>query len=173
MRFSIVGDDDGKTLVTSGVRGNADGPAASHSGNTSELEVPDDFEDPENPKTAERLFIGPPPRSPQAHVLQWAGFIVLAATVLATWLLPSSSNDETGPLALIAAAAAPQRAMPTSGQASAGTYASPADPLMAYAQFCQNNPIQCVSPMPTALADLGYARFCENSLTLCTRAKPN
>jgi hypothetical protein len=45
--------------------------------------------------------------------------------------------------------------------------------LTPYAQFCQNNPIQCVSATPAAPRDIGYVRFCQNNPTLCTIAKPN
>jgi hypothetical protein len=127
-------------------------------------------EDLEIPETAELLLIGPPTGSPQRYVMHVAGLILLAAIVLGTWLLPGNSSDETGPLAPISAAAGAQQAVPAvpgSGRASAGTYASPVDPLAAYAQFCQNNDIQCVSTTPTTLPDRRYVQFCQNSPTLC------
>ena len=126
-------------------------------------------EDPEIQETAEFLFIGPPAASPQRYFLRMAGLILLAAIVLGTWLLPGSSKNEAGPLAPFSASAGPQQAVPGSGRASAGTYANPVDPLTAYAQFCQNNHIQCVS---TPSPHIGYAQFCQNSPTLCA-VKPD
>lgn len=126
-------------------------------------------EDSEIPETAEFLFIGPPTGSPQRSVLHLAALILLAAIVLGTWLLPGSSKNEAGPLAPISAAAGPQQALPGPGQASAREYANPVDPLTAYAQFCQNNTIQCVSTPPP---DIGYIQFCQNGPTLCA-VKPD
>jgi hypothetical protein len=162
MRLSILADDNGKTLEASFISENTDKPSPD----------PSQLADQESPETAEYLFIGPPHGPPRRHIQHAAGLGALAAVALTTWLLPSSSNNETDLLPLISSAAAPQQAVPASGRASAGGYATPLDPLAAYAQFCQNNPTLCVSTTPTALRDIGYIQFCQNSPALCTVAKP-
>jgi hypothetical protein len=150
MRFSIIGDDDGKTLATCVVDESAGKAVTSRSENNNEARILDDSEDAEISETAEFLFIGRPPGSPQWHVPPWAGLIVLAAIVLAAWLLQSKLNNETRELSLFSALSAPQQAVPASVQASARTFATPVDPLVARAQFCQNKPVRCVSPTLTA-----------------------
>jgi hypothetical protein len=162
MRLSILTDDNGKTLEASFIGEYPDKPSPD----------PSQLADQESPETAEYLFIGPPHGPPRRHVQGAAGLGTLAAVALATWLLPSSSNNETDLLPLISSAAAPQQAVPASGRASAGGYATPLDPLAAYAQFCQNTPTLCVSTTPTTLRDIGYIQFCQNSPALCTVAKP-
>jgi hypothetical protein len=114
-------------------------------------------DDPEISETAEWLFIGPPSGSRQRFVVHAAGFIVLAAIVLGAWLLPGSSNTESGPLTPISAPLAPQQAVPAPGRESARQYANPVDPWVAYAQLCQNNPVQCVSTTPSPRPESGGA----------------
>jgi hypothetical protein len=162
MRLSIFADDNGTTLEAFVIGENTDKPTPD----------PSQLADQESPETAEYLFIGPPPGPPRRHVQHAAGLGVVAAVALTTWLLPSSSSNDTDLLPLISNTAAPQQAMPASGRASAGRYATPLDPLATYAQFCQNNPTRCVSTTSTALRDIGYIQFCQNSPTLCTAAKP-
>jgi hypothetical protein len=161
MRLSILAEDNGTTLEASVIGENTDKPTPDSS----------QLADQESPETAEYLVIGHPPGSLRQHVQHAAGLGVLAAVALTTWLLPSSSNNETDLLPLISSTAAPQQAVPASGRASAGRYATPLDPLAAYAQFWQNHPTRCVSTTPTALRDIGYIQFCQNSPTLCTAAK--
>ncbi|HEY6681587.1 MAG TPA: hypothetical protein VI030_01345 [Propionibacteriaceae bacterium] len=163
MTLSILADDKKTTLEPSVVGENAD----------KSIRDPSHRADVELPETVEYIFIGPPPGSSRRHVQYAAGLGVLAAAALTVWLLTANSSNDTGPTALISNTTAPQQAVLVSGQASAGGYASPLDPLAAYAQFCQNDPIQCVSTTPTALRDIGYVRFCQNSPTVCPVAKPN
>jgi hypothetical protein len=160
MKLSILADDNRTTLEASLIGENTDKLSPN----------PSQFADQESPETAEYLFIGPPPGPPRRHVQHAAGLGVLAAVALTTWLLPSSSNKETDLLPLISSTAAPDQVVRASRWASAGGYgyATPLDPLAAYAQFCQNNPTLCVSTTPTARRDIGYIQFCHNSPALCT-----
>jgi hypothetical protein len=162
MALSILADDKETTLQPSVVGENAD----------KSIRGPSHRADVEPPETVEYLFMGPLPGSSRRHVQHAAGLGVLAAAALTGWLLTANSTNSTGPTALISNTPAPQQAVLVSGQESARVYASPLDPLAAYAQFCQNNPIQCVSTTPTALRDTSYVRFCHNSRTVCTVAKP-
>jgi hypothetical protein len=163
MRLNILVDDNRTTLEASVI------------GESTEKPTPDPSQlaDEESPETAEYLVIGHPPGSGWRHVQHGAGLAVLAAVALTTWLLPSSSSDETDLLPLISSAAASQEAVPAPGWASAGGYATPLDPLTAYAQFCQSNPTRRVSTTPTALRDIGYVQFCQNSPSVCIVAKPD
>ena len=97
---------------------------------------------------------------------------MLAVVALTTWLLTTNSVSGTSPQPAMSAAALPPKSMLASPQGRAVWYASPVDPLAAYAQFCQNSPDRCVPTAPTALGGIGYARFCYNSLSLCAGAKP-
>jgi hypothetical protein len=163
MTLSILADDKETTLERSVV------------GETADKSIRDPIRraDVQPAEIVEYLFIGPPPGSSRRHVQHAAGLGVLAAAALTVWLLTANSSNVTGPTAPISNTTAPQQAVLVSGQANAGGYASPLDPLAAYAQFCQNNPIQCVSTTPTALRNIGYVRFCQNSPTVCPVAKPN
>ena len=163
MTLSILADDKETSLEPSVVGKKAD----------TSIRDPSHRADVEPPETVEHLFIGPPPGSSRPHVQHAAGLGVLAAAALTIWLVTANSSNDSGRTALNSSTTAPQEAVLVSGEASAGGYASPLDPLAAYAQFCQNNPIQCVSTTPTALRDIGYVRFCQNSPTVCTVAKPN
>jgi hypothetical protein len=138
MTPSILADDKETTLAPFVVGKNPDKPIPDPSWLAHE----------EAPETAEHLFIGPPPGSSRRHV-HYAAALSVLAVALTTWLLPSSSHNETDLLPLISYSAAPQQAVPASGRTSAGGYATPLDPVAAYAQFCQNNPTRCVSTTPT------------------------
>jgi hypothetical protein len=162
MTLSILADDKETTLEPSVVGENAD----------KSIRDPGHRADAEPPETVEYLFIGLPPGSSRRHIQHAAGLGVLAAAALTVWLLTANSSNDTGPTALISDTTAPQHAVLVSSEASAGGYASPLDPLAAFAQFCQNNPIQCISTTSTALHDIGYVEFCHNSPTVCTATKP-
>ena len=162
MTHSILADDKKTTLEPYVIGENAD----------KSIRDPSHRADLEPPEPVEYLSIGPPPGASRRHLQHAAGLGVLTAAALTVWLLSANASNDTGPTALISNTTAPQQAVLVSGQASAGGYASPLDPLAAYAQFCQNNPIQCVST-PTALRHIDYVRFCQNSPTVCTVAKPN
>lgn len=163
MTLSILADEEETTLEPSVVGENAD----------KSIQDPGHRADAEPPETVEYLFIGPPPGSSRRHVQHAAGLGVLSAAALTVWLLTANSSNDTSPTALISNTTAPQQAVLVSSQASAAGYASPLDPLAAYAQFCQNSPIMCVSTSPTALHDIGYVQFCHNSPTVCTVARPS
>lgn len=163
MTLGIFADDKETTLELSVVGKNAD----------ESIHDPGHRADVESPEPVEYLFIGPPPGAPRRRAQHAAGLSVVAAAALAVWLLAANSSSDTRPSALISNTTAPQQGVLVSSQASTGGYASPLDPLAAYAQFCQNNPIQCVSATPAALRDIGYVRFCQNNPTLCTIARPS
>jgi hypothetical protein len=162
MRLSILVDENTTTLEPPVVMENADRLIPDLS------RVADD----EHPEITEYLFIGAPPASWWQQVLHAAGLGVLAVVSLTTWLLTTSSVNDTGPQPDMSAAALPQQSMLASRQGTAVGYARPVDPLTAYAQFCQNSPGRCVPTAPTAPGGAGYARFCHNSLSLCVGAKP-
>ena len=103
MRLSILADDNRTSMEPSVVGENADRPA-----------------DVEPPETAEYLFIGPPPGSTRRHVQHAAGLAVLAAVALTTWLLTTSSKNDTGPTVLISASAPPQQSTVLPGLANSG-----------------------------------------------------
>jgi hypothetical protein len=162
MRLSILADENTATLEPPVVMENAD------------TLIPDlsRLADEEHPEITEYLFIGAPPAPWWQRVLHAAGLAVLAVVAFTTWLLMTSSLNDPGPQPAMSAAALPQQSMLASRQGEAVGYASPVDPLTAYAQFCQNSPGRCVPTAPTALSGVGYARFCANSLSLCAGAKP-
>jgi hypothetical protein len=162
MRLSILVDDNTTTLEPPVVMENADRLILDLSR----------LADEERPEITEYLFIGAPPASWWQHVLHAAGLGVLAVVALTTWLLTTSSVNDAGPQPAMSAAALPQQSMLASRQGRAVGYASPVDPLAAYAQFCQNSPGRCVPTAPTALGGVGYTRFCQNSVSLCAGAKP-
>jgi hypothetical protein len=153
MRLSILADDN-RTALEPSVGGNADRPA----------EV-------EPPETAEYLFIGPPPGSARRHAQHAAGLGVLAAVALTTWLLTTSSNNDTGPTALISASASPQQSTSLPGLANADSNAGSVNRPAASSEFCLNSPGLCGPTAPTSLVS-GYVTFCEKSPTLCIVANP-
>ena len=111
MRLSILADDNRTSMEPSVVGENADRPA-----------------DVEPPETAEYLFIGPPPGSTRRHVQHAAGLAVLAAVALTTWLLTTSSKNDTGPTVLISASAPPQQSTVLPGLANPGSNEGSVEP---------------------------------------------
>ena len=155
MRLSILADDNRTSMEPSVVGENADRPA-----------------DVEPPETAEYLFIGPPPGSTRRHVQHAAGLAVLAAVALTTWLLTTSSKNDTGPTVLISASAPPQQSTVLPGLANPGSNEGSVNPPASSSEFCLNSPGLCGPTAPTSLVN-GYVTFCEKSQTLCIVAKPN
>jgi len=127
--------------------------------------------------TRSETLSSPPPAPPRRGALTAAaGLFVVAAVTLTPWVLntgsQTGSQTETGPVIPTSAAASPQQAAPTLGQASAGSNARNVAGPAAYVMFCQNSPALCAPP-PPPLPNTGYIQFCWNSPALCTAPERN